>query len=79
MDKKGYVNILASKPNGTLYVGVTSDLAGPVWDHKHDVIKGFTQKYGVHTLVWYQEFEFITDAFIEKNSSKSGKDSGKSN
>lgn len=70
MDKKGYVYILASKPYGTLYIGVTSDLIGRVWDHKHNIIKGFTQKYNVHMLVWYQEFELITDAIYKEKQLK---------
>ncbi len=70
MDKKGYVYILASKPYGTLYIGVTSDLIGRVWDHKHNIIKGFTQKYNVHMLVWYQESELITDAIYKEKQLK---------
>ena len=48
MTKQPAVYILASQPNGTLYVGVTSDLARRVWEHKNDVVDGFTKKYGVH-------------------------------
>ena len=51
-----YVYILASKRNGTLYTGVTGDLANRVWQHKNDVIEGFTRKYGVHMLVWFEEY-----------------------
>ncbi|MFY0640221.1 MAG: GIY-YIG nuclease family protein [Bermanella sp.] len=46
--------ILASKPNGTLYVGVTSNLVQRVYQHKHNLIEGFTKKYGVHTLVYFE-------------------------
>ena len=46
--------ILASKRNGTLYVGVTSDLVRRVWQHRDDVIGGFTQRYGVHRLVYFE-------------------------
>ena len=46
------VYILASKPHGTLYVGVTSDLAKRVWEHRTDAADGFTRRYGVHTLVY---------------------------
>ena len=49
-----YVYILASRRNGTLYVGMTNDLARRVSEHKHDLVEGFTKKYGVHRLVWYQ-------------------------
>ena len=47
------VYILASKKNGTLYVGVTSNLPARVWQHKNDVVEGFSQRYGIHNLVWY--------------------------
>ena len=46
--------ILASRRNGTLYIGVTSDLVKRVWQHRNDVVEGFTKKYGVHRLVWYE-------------------------
>jgi putative endonuclease len=48
------VYILASKHNGILYTGVTSDLARRVWEHKSDLVNGFTKKYGVHMLVYYE-------------------------
>ncbi len=50
--KQYYVYILASQRNGTLYIGVTNDLARRIWEHKHDLVEGFTKKYGVHRLVW---------------------------
>ena len=49
-----YVYILASKRNGTLYIGMTNNLVRRVWEHKNDVVEGFTRKYGVHRLVWYE-------------------------
>ena len=49
-----YVYVLASKRNGTLYVGVTSDLARRVYAHKNDFVEGFTKKYGVHMLVYFE-------------------------
>jgi putative endonuclease len=49
-----FVYILASRRNGTLYVGVTNDLIGRTLQHKNDLIEGFTKKYGVHLLVWYE-------------------------
>lgn len=48
------VYILASKRNGTLYVGFTSDLVKRIYEHKNDLAEGFTKKYGVHTLVYYE-------------------------
>ncbi len=54
MTKQPAVYILASKRNGTLYIGVTSNLVKRVWEHKHGKMEGFTDKYGVHLLVWYE-------------------------
>ena len=54
MDKQFFVYILASQRNGTLYVGVTSDLVKRVWQHQNDVLDGFTHQYGVTRLVWYE-------------------------
>jgi len=68
--RKGYVYILASKKNGTLYVGVTSDLNKRVFEHKNDVLGGFTSKYGVKTLVWYEEHDRITDAITQEKRIK---------
>ena len=49
-----YVYILASKRNGTLYIGMTNNLVRRVWEHKNNVVEGFTKKYGVHQLIWYE-------------------------
>ena len=49
-----YVYLLASKPFGTLYLGMTSDLARRVWEHKNKVVPGFTTRYGVDRLVWFE-------------------------
>ena len=54
MNKQACTYILASKRNGTLYVGVTSDLLKRVWEHKNKAVDGFTQEYGVHQLVYYE-------------------------
>lgn len=54
MPKQPAVYILASRRNGTLYVGVTSDLVTRIWQHRKDSIDGFTRKYRVHTLVYYE-------------------------
>ncbi len=58
----GYVYILASQRMGTLYTGVTNDLARRVYEHKNNVIVGFTSQYHVHLLVWYAFFETIEEA-----------------
>ena len=48
------IYILASRRNGTLYIGVTSNLIKRIWEHKNDVVDGFTKKYGIHLLVYYE-------------------------
>jgi putative endonuclease len=54
MPKQPAVYILASNRNGTIYIGVTSNLEKRAWEHKHDLVDGFTKKYGVHQLVYYE-------------------------
>ena len=54
LEKQPTVYILASYRNGTLYTGATSNLVTRIWQHKNDVVEGFTKKYGVHTLVYYE-------------------------
>ena len=54
MEKLPCVYIVASKRNGTLYIGVTSDLPGRIWQHKHGIVEGFSKRYGCKTLVWYE-------------------------
>ena len=54
MTNQPAVYILASKRNGTLYTGVTSDLVKRIWQHKNDLTEGFTKRYHVHHLVWYE-------------------------
>jgi putative endonuclease len=60
--KPGYVYIMASKRNGTLYVGSTSDLAKRVWEHRNGVIPGFTRKYGCRLLVWFEAHSDLQQA-----------------
>lgn len=62
MDRLYYVYILASRRNGTLYVGVTNDLSRRVWQHREGTGSRFTKKYGVTMLVWYEHFYRIDDA-----------------
>ena len=57
MEKNYYVYILTSNRNGTLYVGITSDLTKRVWEHKNKLVEGFTNKYNVDKLVYYEVFE----------------------
>jgi putative endonuclease len=70
MHKEPAVYILASKRNGTLYIGVTSDLAKRVWEHRNDIIDGFTKKYGVHLLVHYELFEDMVSAITRERQLK---------
>ena len=56
MSKSYYVYILASEKNGTLYIGVTNDLARRVWEHREGLVPGFTTKYGVKLLLYFEEF-----------------------
>lgn len=55
MGKEYYVYILASKRNGTLYIGMTNDLRRRTYEHKNNLIKGFTEKYNIHNLVYFEE------------------------
>ncbi|MEW6067277.1 MAG: GIY-YIG nuclease family protein [Nitrospirota bacterium] len=52
--KRFYVYILYNKRNGTLYTGITSDLIKRIYEHKNNLVEGFTQKYNIHRLVWYE-------------------------
>ncbi len=54
IEKQFYVYILASKRNGTLYIGITSDIVKRVWQHKNGIGEGFTEKYGIKNLVYYE-------------------------
>jgi putative endonuclease len=68
--KQPTVYILASKRNGTLYIGVTSDLVKRIWQHKNDIFEGFTKKYGVHTLVYYEMHANMADAIQREKQLK---------
>lgn len=70
MDKSSYVYILASRPYGTLYIGVTSDLIRRVWQHKEGFVAGFTKKYGVKQLVWYETHSEIIAAITREKHIK---------
>jgi len=66
----GFVYILASKRNGTLYTGVAADLPGRVFAHREGRGSKFVEKYGVHRLVWYEYFELYTAAMQRETSIK---------
>jgi putative endonuclease len=65
--------MLASKRNGTLYIGVTSDLAKRVWEHKNNIVEGFTKRYAVHHLVWYELHESMDSAIQREKRLKEWK------
>jgi putative endonuclease len=67
--KNYYVYILSSK-SGTLYTGVTSDLVRRVWEHKHGVVNGFTKRYGVHRLVYFEETSNVEAAILREKQIK---------
>lgn len=67
------VYILASKRNGTLYIGVTSDLVKRVWEHKSNLVEGFTKKYKVHDLVWYEMHDTMETAINREKQLKEWK------
>lgn len=67
---RGYTYILASRRNGTLYVGVTSDLPRRVWEHKEGITGGFASRYGATLLVWYEEFPWMIDAIAREKAIK---------
>ena len=71
--KQPCVYILASKKNGTLYAGVTSDLIKRVWQHKNNLVDGFTKEYQVHLLVWYELHETMESAITREKNIKAWK------
>lgn len=77
--KTYYVYILASRRNGTLYIGVTNDLQRRVWQHKQGVVPGFTKKYGVKLLVYFETFTDIGEAIHRENLLKKYKREWKMN
>ena len=64
------VYILASKKPGTIYIGVTSDLVKRVWEHKQDLVEGFTRKYQVHNLVYFEQHEGMNEAIQREKQLK---------
>jgi len=73
MERQPCVYMLASKRNGTLYTGVTSNLLKRVGEHKNNLVEGFTSKYGVHTLVWYELHDTMDSAIQREKAIKNWK------
>jgi putative endonuclease len=70
MEKQPAVYMLASERNGTIYIGVTSDLPKRIWQHKNDLVDGFTKKYAVHCLVYYELHNDIASAITREKQLK---------
>jgi putative endonuclease len=73
VNRQPAVYIMTSKRNGTLYVGVTSDLAKRIWEHKNNAVEGFTKRYNVHRLVWYELHETMGSAIQREKQMKEWK------
>jgi putative endonuclease len=73
VNKQPSVYILANKRNGTIYVGVTSDLVKRIWEHKNSMVEGFTKHYNVHKLVWYELHESMESAIVREKRLKDWK------
>jgi len=73
VNKQPAVYILASKRNGTLYIGVTSDLVKRIWEHKNNMVEGFTKRYNVHRLVWYELHDSMESAITREKRLKNWK------
>ena len=72
MNKQPAVYIMANRRNGTLYTGVTSNLVKRVWEHKSDLVEGFTRRYAIHRLVYYELFDAMESAIIREKQIKAG-------
>ena len=73
MERQPCVYLLASIRNGTLYTGVTSNLMKRIWEHKNNLVEGFTKKYDVHTLVWYELHATMESAIRREKAIKNWK------
>ncbi|MCA1806185.1 MAG: GIY-YIG nuclease family protein [Xanthomonadaceae bacterium] len=72
MPKQPIVYLLTNRPNGTLYTGVTSDLPKRIWEHRNKVIKGFSQKYNLTRLVYFELHEDMYQAILREKQIKAG-------
>ena len=68
-----FVYVMASRKNGTLYAGVTNDIVRRVFEHKGDIVKGFTRQHAVHTLVWFESTDSIEAAIQREKQLKNWK------
>ena len=70
MNKPGFVYIVTNRRNGTLYIGVTSNLAQRIWQHREGFVDGFTRKHGLKRLVWFQDCGSIVQAIVREKQMK---------
>ena len=70
MNKQPCVYMLSSQRNGTLYIGVTSDLIKRIYQHRMEMVDGFTKRYKIHTLVWYEIHEIMESAILREKQLK---------
>ncbi|MFA6382560.1 MAG: GIY-YIG nuclease family protein [Candidatus Buchananbacteria bacterium] len=71
-NRQYYVYLMTNKMNTTLYTGVTNDIQERVYQHKNKLTKGFTSKYNINKLVYYEEFDYIDEAIAREKQIKSG-------
>ena len=69
-DQKYYVYIICNKRNGTLYIGITSDLIKRTWQHKNGLVKGFSKQYGLKTLVYFEAYQNVEEAILREKRLK---------
>jgi putative endonuclease len=70
MERQFYIYIMANKRNGTIYIGVTNDLARRVYEHREGLVKGFTSRYGLKSIVYYEVFDSVSLAIQRETSLK---------
>jgi len=70
MTEQAFVYIMASRRNGTIYIGSTTDLVRRTWEHRNDVVPGFTRTYGCHSLVWYEVHDGLEQALLRERRMK---------
>ena len=72
MDKHSYIYIITNSNNTTLYTGVTADLVKRIWEHKNKVVEGFSKKYNLNKLVYFEVFDNIENAILREKQIKAG-------
>lgn len=70
MDKQPAVYIITNKKDGTLYIGMTTNIIRRIWEHKQGIVKGFSQRYNLKNLVWFELMDTIEDAAVREKQMK---------